>query len=710
MKCGRALFVGALWLWGGCSSGPVTPPEVKEDPPIPGLPVVLVRQDEASREACAHGGARVRSGLDVNGDGVLDDAEVQHTTLICHPAPPEQEVVEARVRLVPVPAGEACAEGGSAVLSGLDANHNGTLDDAEVQQREVICRERLLTRLSPAGAACPGQGVAIDFGRDLDADGVLSRGEIVATQVECSDVLSGDISVRTAEELAALAPIRVIVGSLHFEQLPLEAVSLPGLEVITGDLSLQFQRKLQSFSLPALVSVGGSLRLFSDELLEQVDFAKLQRVEHEMQLDFLPRLSAVSGWPKLESVGGLRLGRNSTLVDVRGFTKLRAVRGDILVAENDALVELSLQLSQVGSVSVVRNPSLRTMSLKVPDEAASDPFSSVGGALVEGNPALTTLELGFPSVRGNIQILRDAALQEVTVSSLRIVGDLDIGDDAALVRIRLPRLHTVDGNLRLVRSPIEQLDQSYPLNVGGSLWVSATKLTAFNAAQHVSSVGGDVAFSHNPLLTSLALSNLGGNLSVGNNDVLTHLSVTNNTHLLEGTLSVEDNPLLESLEGVRFQEIRGRVRLTAGPRMTRVSLPGLRWVRDSLHIMGTELVDVGLDDLEVVGNELTVGYTAMGQWKGLAALRQVAGEVAVFRNPALQEVNLPRLLSSRQLSISDNPVLTRLSLPRFSSAAFASVYDNAALPVCEVDRFFSQLPPGLSSQSGNNEAGTCSSP
>ncbi|OJH40803.1 hypothetical protein BON30_07645 [Cystobacter ferrugineus] len=704
------MFVGALWLWGGCSSEPVTPPGVKDDLPDSELPAVLVRQDEASREACAHGGARVRSGLDANGDGVLDDAEVQHTTVICHPAPPEQEELDARVRLEPIPAGEACAEGGTAVLSGLDANHNGTLDDAEVQQRDVICRERLLTRLSPAGGACPGQGVAIDFGRDLDADGALSQGEIVATQVECSDVLSGTFTVRTAQELAALAPIRVIIGSLRFTALPLETVSLPGLEVITGDLTLTDHRMMKSFSLPALVSVGGFLRMSYNALLAQVDFAKLQRVEQELMLYDNPLLETVAGWPELDSVGALSLGHNSSLVDLRGFTKLRAVRGNVLVYSNDALADFSLHLTRVGAVMVRSNPSLRTMSLKVPDDSGSSSLSFVGGALVEGNPALTTLELGFPTVTGNIQILHDAALQEVTVTSWQLEGSLIIEDDSALARVIAPNLNVVSGSLRLARSPIEQLDFGpSPLSVRGELRVANTKLTAFSATQHVSDVGGDASFSGNSLMTSLALSRLHGGLSVSSNDALTDLSLVN-TDVLEGSLGVEGNSRLESLEGVRSRDIRGDLYIQAGSRMTRLSLPELRWVRDSVYLLGTDLVDVGLDALEFVGQDVRVGYTAMSRWKGLGALRQVAGNFLVFNHPSLQEVSLPRLQSSAVLNIYGNPVLTRLSLPLFTSATSVTISDNAALPVCEVDRFFSQLPPGLGSQEGNDAAGVCSSP
>ena len=409
MKSCRAWWVGLL-VWGGCSSEPGVPPGSGEVETPPAASGVLVRQDEASREACAHGGVQVRSGVDGNGDGVLDEAEVQHTSLVCYPEPPPAPAqAVSRVRVEPIARGEACAQGGTAVLSGLDADRNGTLDDAEVQRRDVICRERLLTRLSPAEAACPGPGVAIDFGRDDNADGTLSADEVVATQVQCSDVLTGDIEVRTAKALAALAPIRAIVGSLSVVGLfdsgesPPRLVSLPALTAVTGDVRLMSQDSLQTISLPALASVGGVLNVSNNPRLTGMDFTALQRVERSLVIASNLRLPR-STWPALVSVGDLSVTHNSLLEDMKGFSALRSVRGSFQVSGNEALVDCSLALSQLGPVSVTGNGALKALSLEV-NPTSPGPF--VGGIRVGLNPALTTVKLTFPTWTGDIQIDHD---------------------------------------------------------------------------------------------------------------------------------------------------------------------------------------------------------------------------------------------------------------------------------------------------------------
>jgi hypothetical protein len=105
----------------------------------------LVKLDpEAAGSNCAQGGTRVSSGLDVNGSGTLESGEVTSTSYVCNGAPGSTGGTQALVRLDPVPPGANCAQGGTAVKTGLDTNGNGALDSSEVTQTQYVCSSQSL--------------------------------------------------------------------------------------------------------------------------------------------------------------------------------------------------------------------------------------------------------------------------------------------------------------------------------------------------------------------------------------------------------------------------------------------------------------------------------------------------------------------------------------------------------------------------------------
>jgi hypothetical protein len=132
---------------------------------------VLVRTDPASASECPHGGSVVSSGIDDNHSQTLDAGEIRARTVVCDDAPVNPPPIVTR--LVAEPAGEHCAQGGTAVQSGPDRTANGRLDDDEIAHVDYVCSEALLTRLAaePAGSDCIAGGVAFLTGRDRNGDG-----------------------------------------------------------------------------------------------------------------------------------------------------------------------------------------------------------------------------------------------------------------------------------------------------------------------------------------------------------------------------------------------------------------------------------------------------------------------------------------------------------------------------------------------------------
>jgi hypothetical protein len=148
----------------------------------------LVRTDpEPPGPNCSNGGTAIHEGVDDDGDGVLDDAEIEGTNYVCNGAP-------GRAALVVISdeaPGMNCANAGSAVRSGLDVNANGLLDDEEVKQTIYVCNgvdgsSQLVTTVpEPAGVNCTMGGIAILVGTDTDHDGILDADEVTSTSYVC---------------------------------------------------------------------------------------------------------------------------------------------------------------------------------------------------------------------------------------------------------------------------------------------------------------------------------------------------------------------------------------------------------------------------------------------------------------------------------------------------------------------------------------------
>jgi len=165
------------------------------------LTPILTEQIPATTAECGEqGGVRVRTGPDVNGNGVLDNDEVQVDELACAPMDGEQgeqgeQGADALVRTSPEPTGPNCAEGGVRVESGTDDNDNGTLDPDEVTSTTFVCDQPagedgldFLVRTSSIapGAECDtGTGVLIESGLDDDRSGTLDDPEVDFTQAVC---------------------------------------------------------------------------------------------------------------------------------------------------------------------------------------------------------------------------------------------------------------------------------------------------------------------------------------------------------------------------------------------------------------------------------------------------------------------------------------------------------------------------------------------
>lgn len=143
---------------------------------------------EAAGANCADGGQRVDFGIDDNGDGVLDSAEIDGTTFVCDGAT-GGDGQTSLIATAAEAAGGNCITGGIRVDAGVDTSDDGVLDAGEITSTSFACNG--LQSLSVASAVDAGgvcgteTGSQIDLGLDLNNDGTLDAGEITTTAVSC---------------------------------------------------------------------------------------------------------------------------------------------------------------------------------------------------------------------------------------------------------------------------------------------------------------------------------------------------------------------------------------------------------------------------------------------------------------------------------------------------------------------------------------------
>ncbi len=195
------LMVTSLTLYacGGGGGGSGSPPETTTtaNSSVAAKSSVIAPGDAE----CAYGGVLVETGIDENGNGLLDDSEVDESHKVCNGAP-GSEGLNALVNITAEAAGAQCAQGGQRIDSGLDSNADGVLDSGEITATSYICNgaagadgsdglNTLLTMSDvAAGANCPYGGIRLDSGLDVNSNGVLDGSEITETSFVCSFINS----------------------------------------------------------------------------------------------------------------------------------------------------------------------------------------------------------------------------------------------------------------------------------------------------------------------------------------------------------------------------------------------------------------------------------------------------------------------------------------------------------------------------------------
>ncbi|MFB6341928.1 hypothetical protein ACE1ET_09400 [Saccharicrinis sp. FJH62] len=92
-------------------------------------------------ENCSSGGYKVSSGIDLNGNNILDDDEILTVEYICNGDDGTNGTngYNSLLNIIQEPIGDFCSAGGYKIMSGIDYNQNNILDSVEIQNIEYAC-------------------------------------------------------------------------------------------------------------------------------------------------------------------------------------------------------------------------------------------------------------------------------------------------------------------------------------------------------------------------------------------------------------------------------------------------------------------------------------------------------------------------------------------------------------------------------------------
>ncbi|MBN8230749.1 hypothetical protein JYK02_24855 [Corallococcus macrosporus] len=495
----------------------------------PGDVPVLVRTEVLPPgDACPDGGQLTRAGIDLDGDGVLEDAEVTRQVHACTVRAP------VRTRLRPIGSVFSCSSNGSLLEAGEDTDGDGALDDAEVQAAHVFCmadssQVRHAIQPEPAGGLCGRAGTRVDAYVDLDGDGQLTPGgqerRVTLTVCQPARVHDGDYRVSGPEDLAALRGVTRVDGDLQVTTDALGTVHLPELSAVMGTLRIVSNLQLTDVQLPAL-RFARNIELSYNSALETASIGAATGfpvlVDEEVRIQDDPLLASLDGLSMLAPRKGLSVG-NVPRVETLSFPHVTALSHSFSVMEATALKSLSLPgLRSAGYVALSTNEALTSLEGLSELQAANE-------VSLTRLPALDSLT-GLKRLQ-SVQVLmveQMPGLKTVTFSQPLRVDHLELRDNPALEQVGpFPPAFRVTTSLRLS---------------GNALLHALTPLPNL--------VTLDVLeVSRNPVLTDLGA--LGALVRVGQLDVLQNgqlqdLSALSGLRELTG-LAVQDNPSLQAL-------------------------------------------------------------------------------------------------------------------------------------------------------------------
>ena len=642
---------------------------------------------------CPAGGYEIQSGVDANGDGILEPIEVQQTAYVCNGVPAFLPYPEPDAGPDAAPCTQPASAGGT---------YNGTT----------------LSSLS---------GVSHVTGNlTISGLNVVSLQELLCLQEVDGTLSISDTDVTT---LAGLDNLQIVEGSVEVASNPvLAVVSFPRLASVGGEVNvssnsaaasatfaslssagrLYFQSDgaLGATTFPVLASLGNygvpGYSLFFDTLgaLTSVSAPKLAIAASGVQLTTIgaPAAEALSlDFSSLATVGGgLDLSTIANIHDLQGFPALTSVTGDVDI-ESDALltsVALASFSTAGGSLNITSDSTLPAVDLPALATVAGQvDVSSDGAATSASFPTLTSA--------GRLNFQYDGALTTATFPVLASLGNYGVPGYSlffdtlgALTSVSAPKLAVAASGVQLttIGAPAAEalsLDFSSLATVGGGLDLSTiANIHDLRGFPALTSVTGDVDIESDALLTSVALasfSTAGGSLNITSDSTLPAVDLPALATVAgqvdvssDGAATSASFPTLTSAGRLNFQ-YDGALTTATFPVLASLGdygVPGYSFFFDTLGA----LTSVSAPKLATASATVQVsnsGPTPSALSLDFASLATIAGSLTLEY--------LPNLVSLAIVPPCPNGAAC-LSTPATIGGNLTIAYD-VSLPVCEASAY-----------------------
>jgi hypothetical protein len=241
---------------------------------------------------------------------------------------PGQSGTTSLVRLESELPGSNCRRGGTAVLSGLDSNQSGVLEEEEITDTAFVCSPctdiadgdlRVATEadLQPLAGKCRLRGrltVAPEFDGSLDP--LLELEEISTFEMQ-SNIAVETVSMPNLSRASALilsgnaTLASIVLPKLQFLRVDQEFVDEN--QGFRGGLIVQTYPQLRALALESAIKVDGFVSFLENENLESIRMGSLAEVGEYFEI------------------------LNNEDLDEISFASLRAVRGDLTISGNVSL-------------------------------------------------------------------------------------------------------------------------------------------------------------------------------------------------------------------------------------------------------------------------------------------------------------------------------------------------------------------------------------
>ena len=175
-----------------------------------GLFAALIETEpEPQGEHCIDGGLRIVAGVDEDADGVLGPEEVDSIAYLCNGEDGllGQDGISTLVESYIEQDGENCSAGGQRLVIGPDSDGDGVLNETEIERTTYLCdgvdglTSLIRTEIEPSGDNCANGGVKISVGLDLDGNSVLDTEEVDTTTYVCDGGGGNSVSLVRVDDL-----------------------------------------------------------------------------------------------------------------------------------------------------------------------------------------------------------------------------------------------------------------------------------------------------------------------------------------------------------------------------------------------------------------------------------------------------------------------------------------------------------------------------